>query len=186
MKNCFYGLLIILCVTAHGASAEENMAAGDSAKDRARKTIYSLEGLLDNREIKSENSKTQESMLLTKKAPAYSEIEASTICGEIEPVDNAGVKVRSFDQVKCVFGKYSPHFKIKWHRYLRKHEAQVATIILNMNVSPEGKVNSVNLVKSSIGDEVMNHSIKDVASKMLFPTQNVVSWNGDYELTFLP
>lgn len=97
-----------------------------------------------------------------------------------------GKSVRTEEQLRIIFDRYAGKFNSAYQRGLRSNPAMQGTIVLLMEIAPDGTVTNASVKSSELGDPDLERKIVVIASLMDFGALPVEVWKGERQLNFFP
>ncbi|MBQ0754371.1 MAG: TonB family protein [Gammaproteobacteria bacterium] len=97
-----------------------------------------------------------------------------------------GKSVRTDEQIRIVLDRYVGKFNSAYQRGLRSNPAMQGTVVLWLEVAPDGTVTNVSIKSSELGDPDLERKIVLIASLMDFGALPVEVWKGNMPLNFFP
>jgi len=107
--------------------------------------------------------------------------EASTVKRSAD-----GKSRRTDEQLRRVFDRYGGKFQSAYQRGLRSNPAMQGTVILLLEIAPDGSVTNASIKSSELGDPDLERKILLIASTMDFGAFPVEVWKGEWPLNFFP
>lgn len=97
-----------------------------------------------------------------------------------------GKSRRTDEQLRRVFDRYAGKFNVQYQRALRNNPAMQGTVVLQLEIAPNGSVSSVTIKSSELGDADLERKILVIVKSMDFGALSVEVWKGEWPLNFFP
>ncbi|MGC1511126.1 AgmX/PglI C-terminal domain-containing protein [Ketobacter sp. MCCC 1A13808] len=97
-----------------------------------------------------------------------------------------GKSRRSTEDIQLVFDKHKGSIYGLYRRALRKNPALEGTVVLKMEIQPNGTVTQCSVVSSELDDEDLERKIMLKIKQINFGAMNVDVWNDTYPISFIP
>ncbi|WP_111656921.1 TonB family protein [Isoalcanivorax indicus] len=97
-----------------------------------------------------------------------------------------GTSRRTSEQLRQTFNRYAGRFNSLYQRALRENPAMQGTVVLNLEIAPDGSVSDASIRSSELNDAELERRILLVVRNMDFGALPVETWKGDYPLNFFP
>lgn len=112
----------------------------------------------------------------------------STISEEATTVRKTadGKSRRTDEQLRRVFDRAAGKFNSAYQRALRNNPAMQGTVVLQLEIAPDGSVTNVAIKSSELGDEELERRILVIVKTMDFGAFPVEVWKGEWPLNFFP
>lgn len=98
----------------------------------------------------------------------------------------SGSSGRTDEQIRRVFDRYAGRINSQYQRALRDNPTLQGTVVLNLTITPEGKVSEVTIKSSELDDDGLLMRIRVIVQSMDFGALPVETWKGTYSLNFFP
>jgi protein TonB len=93
---------------------------------------------------------------------------------------------RSADEIERVFQKNKDGIFNIYNRALRKNPSLAGQVVVELTIAPDGKVVSVNILSSELGDEALERKLVLKIKRFKFSNANVAEIIVTYPIDFLP
>jgi TonB family protein len=99
---------------------------------------------------------------------------------------SATVAKRSADEIERVFQQNKGSIFNLYNRALRKNPSLAGQVVIELTISPSGKVTAVKVLSSELGDEKLERKLVVKIKKFNFSKANVAEITVTYPIDFLP
>lgn len=97
-----------------------------------------------------------------------------------------GKSRRSTEDIQLVFDRHKGSIYGLYRRALRANPALEGTVVLRMEIQPNGTVTNCSIVSSELDDEDLERKIMLKVKQINFGAMNVEVWNDTYPISFIP
>lgn len=119
-------------------------------------------------------------------AQVESRIPAAATPASQERTRAAGPKVRTEEQIRHTFDRYAGRINAMYQRALRSNPALQGTLVIHMEIEPDGRVSTASVATSELHDPELERRVITVIRSMDFGAMDVDTWRGDYPINFFP
>lgn len=128
-----------------------------------------------------------------KLAKTSSTAVTSSIAKVADPVkqNNAGTGAsgkarRTTEQIQVVFDRYKGQINTIYRRALREDPSLEGTLLLRLEIQPNGSVTACSVVSSELGNPDLERKIVVKVKSLNFGAANVEVWKGNFPIKFFP
>ena len=93
---------------------------------------------------------------------------------------------RSIEEIQIVFDRNKSAIYSLYNRALRKNPSLQGKLVIRLNISPSGKITSIDLVSSELGDPTLERKLVQRIKMFNFGAKKVDSVTITYPIDFLP
>lgn len=126
-------------------------------------------------------------------AKASTTAVASSIAKVADPVKQAAAKTgasgkarRTTEQIQLVFDRYKGQIYSIYRRALREDPGLEGTLLLKLQIQPNGTVTACSVVSSELGNPDLERKIVVKVKQLNFGNANVEVWSGNFPIKFFP
>ncbi|WP_223421967.1 AgmX/PglI C-terminal domain-containing protein [Alcanivorax limicola] len=119
-------------------------------------------------------------------AQVESEIAASAQAAATVEQRPDGTGRRTTEQLRRTFDRYGGRINSVYQRALRGNPTLEGTVVLALEIAPDGSVTNVSIRSSELNDDELERRILMVVRSMDFGALPVSVWKGDYPINFFP
>lgn len=118
---------------------------------------------------------------------------ASAIAKIADPVKQAaattgasGKARRTTEQIQLIFDRYKSQFNALYRRAMREDPSLEGTILLSLEIQPNGSVSKCTVVSSELGNADLERKIVVKVKQLNFGSANVDVWRNNFPIKFFP
>ena len=100
--------------------------------------------------------------------------------------ERQGSTKRSDENIELVFDRNKGSINALYRRALRQNPTLEGTLVLKLEIQPDGSVTRCEVVSSELDDEGLERKIVLKVRRMNFGSQSVEVWQGTHRLNFFP
>ncbi|HHJ15519.1 MAG TPA: energy transducer TonB, partial [Gammaproteobacteria bacterium] len=93
---------------------------------------------------------------------------------------------RSIEEIQIVFDRNKSAIYSLYNRALRKNPSLQGKLVIRLNISPSGKITSIDLVSSELGDPALERKLVQRIKMFNFGAKQVDAVTITYPIDFLP
>lgn len=97
-----------------------------------------------------------------------------------------GKSRRTSEDIARVFDQNKGSIYSLYRRALRKNPGLEGTVVLKLQIQPDGRVTKCTVVSSELNDPALERKIVLKVKRMNFGSKNVEVWNDTYPINFIP
>lgn len=120
-------------------------------------------------------------------------VAATKVESDIEEADlqqatreRQGSTKRSDENIELVFDRNKGSINALYRRALRQNPTLEGTLVLKLEIQPDGSVTKCEVVSSELDDDELERKIVLKVRRMNFGSQSVEVWQGTHRLNFFP
>ncbi|CBL46597.1 Hypothetical protein HDN1F_30140 [gamma proteobacterium HdN1] len=98
----------------------------------------------------------------------------------------SGKARRTTEQIQLIFDRYKGQIYAIYSRALREDPSLEGTLLLNLEIQPDGTVKSCRVVSSELGNAALERKIVVKVKQLNFGNANVEAWKGNFPIKFFP
>lgn len=99
---------------------------------------------------------------------------------------SGGKARRSTEDIQLVFDRHKGSIYSLYRRALRNNPALEGSVVLRLEIQPDGTVTKCEVVSSELGDEALERKIVLKVKRINFGAMNVDVWRDTYPISFIP
>lgn len=97
-----------------------------------------------------------------------------------------GTSRRTEEQIRRTFDRYAGRINALYQRALRENPAMQGTVVLRLEIAPDGSVTDASIRSSELNDAELERRMLLIIRTMDFGELDVDVWRGDYPINFFP
>lgn len=98
----------------------------------------------------------------------------------------SGKARRTSEQIQVVFDRYKSQIYTIYQRALREDPSLEGTLLLKLEIQPNGAVSACSVVSSELGNPDLERKIVVRVKQLNFGSSNVEIWRGNFPIKFFP
>ena len=169
-----------------GGEAVKIASASDLLSSSATQSSGGIQTDTLNRNLKtSELTQRQTTNVQSKIEPSNDKLARASTTQKSKSTSRSAGK-RSADEIERVFQKNKDGIFNIYNRALRKNPSLAGQVVVELTIAPDGKVVSVNILSSELGDAALERKLVLKIKRFKFSQANVAEIIVTYPIDFLP
>jgi protein TonB len=169
-----------------GSEAVKIASASDLLSSSATQSSGGIQTDTLNRNLKTSELAQRQTTNVQSKIETSNDKLAKASTTQKSQGTSRSVSKRSADEIERVFQKNKDKIFNIYNRALRKNPSLAGQVVVELTIAPDGKVVSVNILSSELGDAALERKLVLKIKRFKFSKANVAETTVIYPIDFIP